>query len=281
MTEHLDYELRPPGLDTLPPPPPPRPVAPWIGAAVLVVALAAAAYYFLGRNPSTVTSNAAPAAGAADGDAALGRGGLNITLPPLEMSDAIIRELLGKLSAHPRVAAWLTTDGLVRNFTVAVVNTAEGRTPAPLLRRLRPTSAFLVMTRGNETVIDPASYERYNSLAEASASLDPAGSARLYTALKPLIDQAYAELGYPDIPFDRMLERAIIGLLETPVVEDPIRVKPEGIGWVYADARLEDLTGAQRQLIRMGARNQQVVQGSLRNIALALGIPSQRLPGAR
>jgi len=197
------------------------------------------------------------------------------------MSDAIIRELVGKLSAHPRVAAWLATDGLVRNFTVVVVNIAEGRTPAPQLRRLRPTGAFRVSQRGSDTVIDPRSYDRYTTLAEASASLDPAGSARLYTALKPLIDQAYAELGYPDIPFDRMLERAVIRLLDTPVVEDPIRVKPEGIGWVYADARLEDLTGAQRQLLRMGARNQQVVQESLRNIALALGIPAQRLPGPR
>ena len=247
---------------------------------MLVIALGGAAYWFFGRGPSAAPSNAAPAA-APGADAALGRGGLNITLPPLEMSDAIIRELVGKLSAHPRVAAWLATDGLVRNFTVSVVNTAEGRTPAPQLRRLRPTGAFQVSQRGTDTVVDPRNYDRYTSLAEASASLDPAGSARRYTALKPLIDQAYAELGYPDIPFDRMLERAIIRLLDTPVVEDPVRVKPEGIGWVYADARLEDLSGAQRQLLRMGARNQQIVQESLRNIALALGIPAQRLPGRR
>lgn len=279
MTE-LDFDLRPPGHSTPPQPPPPprRPVALWIGIAVVVIALGVAAYYVFGRGPSDAPSNAAAAADAPAADSAIGRDGLNVTLPPLEMSDAIIRELVGKLSAHPRVAAWLVTDGLVRNFTVVVVNIAEGRTPAPQLRRLRPTGTFQVSQRGADTVIDPRSYDRYNSLAEASASLDPAGSARLYTGLKPLIDQAYAELGYPDIPFDRMLERAIIRLLETPVVEDPIRVEPEGIGWVYADARLEDLSGAQRQLIRLGARNQQVVQGSLRNIALALGIPAQRLP---
>ncbi len=277
MTE-LDLDLRPPGHSTTPPPPPPRrPIALWVGIAVLVIALGIAAYYVFGRGPSAAP-NAAPAAGAPAADSALGGGGLNITLPPLEMSDAIIRELVGKLSAHPSVAAWLVTDGLVRNFTVVVVNIAEGRTPAPQLRRVRPTGTFAVSQRGADTIIDPRSYDRYNSLAEASASLDPAGSARLYAALKPLVDQAYAELGYPDIPFDRMLERAIIQLLETPVVEDPIRVEPEGIGWVYADARLEELSGAQRQLIRLGARNQQVVQGSLRNIALALGIPAQRLP---
>src|SRR6266508_246892 len=164
MTELLDYELRPPGQIT-PPPPPRRPAALWIGGAVLVIALGVGAYFVFWRGPSTAPSNAAPAAGAADTDSALGRGGLNITLPPLEMSDAIIRELVGKLSAHPRVAAWLATDGLVRNFTVVVVNIAEGRTPAPQLRRLRPTGAFRVSQRGSDTVIDPRSYDRYTTLA--------------------------------------------------------------------------------------------------------------------
>lgn len=277
MTE-LDLDLRPEGQTTPPPAPPPRrPLALWVGLAVLVIALGVAAYFVFGRRPSAAPPNA-PAAGAPAADSAPRRDDLDITLPPLEMSDAIIRELVGKLSAHPSVAAWLVTGGLVRNFTVVVVNIAEGRTPALQLRRVRPAGTFQVSDRGADTVIDARSYDRYNSLAEASASLDPAGSARLYKALKPLIDQAYAELGYPDVPFDRMLERAIIRLLETPVVPDPIRVEPEGIGWVYADSRLEDLSGAQRQLIRLGARNQLVVQGSLRNIALALGIPAQRLP---
>jgi hypothetical protein len=280
MTELIDYDLQQPGEIPPPPPSPPphrRPVAVWIGAAALLVILGIAAYYFT-RAPATAPSNAAPAAGKAQPDSALGRDGLNLTLPPLEMSDAFIRELVAKLSSHPRVAAWLATDGLVRNFTVVVVNIAEGHTPAPQLRRLRPAGQFQIITRGNDTLIDPRSYDRYTSLAEATASMDPAGTARLYGGVKPLIDQAYAELGYPDIPFDRMLERAIVQLLETPVVEDPIRVNPKGIGWVYADARLEGLTGAQRQLLRLGARNQRIVQESLRKVALALGIPAQRLP---
>lgn len=277
MSELIDYDLRPPG-SVDPPPPLRRPVALWVGEAALAIALGVGAYWMFARGPSAPPANAGAKAGAPEADAALGRGGLNITLPPLEMSDAIIRELVGKLSAHPSVAAWLTTNGLIRNFTVVVVNIAEGRTPGPLLRPVRPSGPFQINRRGSDTVIDPRSYDRYNGLAEAAASLDPAGSARLYTALKPLLDQAYAELGYPDIPFDRMLERAIIQLLETPVVEGPIRVQPEGIGWVYVDARLENLTGAQRQLLRMGPRNQRILQESLRNIAVALGIPAQRLP---
>ena len=44
---------------------------------------------------------ASPLDAAPDADAALGRGGLNITLPPLEMSDAIIRDQAYKEGMKP------------------------------------------------------------------------------------------------------------------------------------------------------------------------------------
>jgi hypothetical protein len=46
----------------------------------------------------------------------------------------------------------------------------------------------------------------------------------------------------------------------------------------FNDPRLERLTQAQKQLLRMGARNVGIVQRRLREIALALGIPAARLP---
>ena len=57
-------------------------------------------------------------------------------------------------------------------------------------------------------------------------SVDPAGAARLYTVLKPRIDEAYAELG-SDVPFDRTLERAIVMLLRAPVL-DGVQLDPKG-----------------------------------------------------
>ena len=78
--------------------------------------------------------------------------------------------------------------------------------------------------------------------------------------------------------FDRTLTRAIVALLETPFVDSPPRLKPKGIGYAYADERLEQLTAAQRQLLRMGPRNERVIKARLREIALALGIPATQLP---
>jgi len=116
-------------------------------------------------------------------------------------------------------------------------------------------------------------------LAAAAASIDPAGSARLYATLKPLLEKASRDLGNPDTSFDRTIERAIVRLLNTPVLNDPVRVEPQGEGYAFEDADVEALTAAQKQLLRFGSRNVLRIQETLRNIALALGIPAQRLPG--
>ena len=55
-------------------------------------------------------------------------------MPPLGESDPVVRLLVQSISTHPRVLAWLATDGLIRNFTVVVGNIADGRTPARHLR---------------------------------------------------------------------------------------------------------------------------------------------------
>lgn len=280
MLDIQEYELRKtPGEP--PPEDPGRSIGVRIAATVLVVAIGIAAYIVFGgrkaSGPATAPQPVATSPRPQPVDP-LGRDAAAIVLPPLDETDAVVRELVIALSSHPSIAAWLATDGLIRNFTVVVTNIADGRTPARHLSRLRPTPSFRVIERGGDLYIDPRSYERYNTLAAAASSIDPAGSARLYATLKPRIEEAYRELGRPDTPFDRTLERAIVVLLSTPVREDQLRVEPRGIGFGFAARDLEALTDAQKQLLRAGPRNARTVQAALREIALALGIPAERLP---
>jgi Protein of unknown function (DUF3014) len=258
--------------------PPRRPVGVWIAVIVLVVAIAAAAYIAFVRRPPTATTVARAPVDGARPVQPLGGDALPVTLPPLDDSDGLVRELVKQLSSHPGVAAWLATDGLIRNFTVVVVNVADGSTPAGHLQVLRPSSKFRIVERNGHLQIDPRGYERFDTIGDAAASLDPAGSARVYATLKPRIEEAYRELGFPDTPFDRTLERSIVQLLETPVLDGPVRVEPKGIGYGFADPALEALTPAQKQLLRTGPRNVRLIQIALRNIAIALGIPAERLP---
>jgi hypothetical protein len=59
-----------------------------------------------------------------------------------------------------------------------------------------------------------------------------------------------------------------------------VRLQPRGIGYAFEDPRLEGLTSAQKQLLRFGPENARRVQASLHRLALALGIPAERLPRA-
>ena len=59
--------------------------------------------------------------------------------------------------------------------------------------------------------------------------MDPAGAARLYATLKPRIEDAQRDLGSADT-FDHTLERAIVALLNTPVLDGSEALKPKGRG---------------------------------------------------
>ena len=260
-------------------PPPTRAAGWWIAAAGLILVTAVGLYIATARRTAAPagTADERTAANAA-ADRPLGYNADRIELPPLDQTDPLVRNLVRQLSSHPGVAAWLTSDRLIRNFTAVVANVAEGPTPAVHLRVLRPAATFKVIERGGRVTIDPRGYERYDAFAAAAASIDPAGAARLYATLKPRIEDAHRDLG-SSTSLDRTLEQAIVALLKTPVVADPIAVRPEGgTGYAFTDPALEALTPAQKQLLRTGSANVRTIQASLRSIALALGIPAERLP---
>ena len=194
----------------------------------------------------------------------------DIDLPPLPETDPIVRELVARLSSQPTIAAWLATKGLIVNFTVATLNIAEGRTPAQFLRPIAPRGRFRTTSAGEELFVDPRSYERYNPHGDAIAALDSVGTASLYLTLKPRIADAYRELGYPEGDFDRVLERAIGLLLQTPVLDEKVVLQPNAVTYAYSDPKLESLSPAQKQLLRLGPRNGQAVRGKLEEIAALL-----------
>jgi hypothetical protein len=203
-----------------------------------------------------------------------------IELPPLDSTDALVRRLVSSLSSHPRVLTWLATGGLIRNFVVGVENISMGRSPAARLRALRPAAPFRPTQRGEDVVVDPASYDRYRPLAGAVESIDPQEAARVYATLKPRLEDAYRELGHPG-SFDRALERAIVELLKVPVLEGNAVIVPKGALYIYEERGIERLTAAQKQVERLGPQNVRIIQAKLGEFARALGIQADRLPRFR
>jgi hypothetical protein len=163
---------------------------------------------------------------------------------------------------------------------VVVSNIANGEPAAKQAAAIRPRGSFQIEERGEDVFVASKGSSRYLPLATAVTSVDPAGAARLYATLKPRIEEAYRELGYPDTPFDQTLEKALVLLLNTPVPAGRLPLQPAGgTSYRFADRALETLTPSQKALIRMGPENQRAVQDALRRLAVALGIPEERLPG--
>jgi hypothetical protein len=195
-----------------------------------------------------------------------------LELPTLSASDAFVRDLATGLSSHPRLAAWLVTDDLVQRFVASVVSLAEGMSPVEHLEFLAPTGTFVVRDAEGRIVVDPATYQRYDLLAETFVSLDTEGSARLYRQLHPLFEEAYRELGFTEPSFDETMARAVGNLLAVQVPDAPPVVTPSGAAYAYEDPVLEERTAAQKHLLRMGPRNARRVQAKLRALADRVGI---------
>lgn len=281
-----------------------------VALVVLLVLLAGAGVWYWLRSPDgsdatirggdlgeTPPARAAPADSAPD-------------LPPLDASDALVRDLVAGLSSRPRLAEWLATDRLVRRFVGAVVSVAAGTSPRDELGFLGPDGAFEVRGSGaggdgaaaddepatgeaagdrpaaaadRVAVVDPASYDRYDPVAATFASLDTRGTAGTYRRLRPLFQEAYRELGFSEGSFDGTLARAVENLLAVPVPDGPVEVVPaaEGTDWVYRDPALEGLSPAQKHLLRMGPENVRRVQAKLRELAGALDLPLVEPRGRR
>lgn len=254
-----------------------------IAVLLLAIGLAGAGYYYYSRRSAPQATEVRNATEQAVAPAPvqskpLPEAGETIDLPPVDQTDPIVRELVGQLSSNPTIAAWLTTDQLLRNFTVALENVSNGRTPAAQLAKIRPVGPFLVKEEGGNLSIDPRSYRRYDRYADAVTALDARGTARLYATLKPRIVDSYRELGHPDGNVDQAVEKAITELLKTPLVEGDVALASKSVAYEFKDPRLQTLSPIQRQFLRMGPRNVRLIQAKLREIAPYLGIAAESLP---
>lgn len=244
-----------------------------VAAAILILLLigGAAWYWLRSSTEGPAPEAAAPAPEAPEGPLPF-PGMDTMDLPDLNASDDFVRGLVAGLSSHPQLARWLVTDDLVRRFVGVVVDLAGGSNPSAHLRFMAPAEEFSTERRDGRVVMAQASQRRYDLVAATFASLDAPGSARLYRQLRPLIDEAYRELGIPGTSFDEVLAMAVGNLLAVQPRDEPLEVLGADGIYVFADPELEARRGAEKVLLRMGPANTRRIQGKTRELAQELGI---------
>jgi hypothetical protein len=254
-----------------------------IGLAVIAIIVASLGiyYHFYGK-PAEKPFSSEPPPGKPtsppDGKGVSEKGIPYIYVPPLKESDEWFRKRIKDFWSYPKLAEWLKVNDLIRRITAAVDNIADGLSPRPHLKFLAPGKGFTVVKKRERLYLNPQSYRRYDLVADAIASLDAHETVRVFREIKPLFQEAYRELGYPNEDFQDTLIRAIKELLGTPIVDGDIVLEQAVVTYQLADEDLEDLSDAQKHLLRMGPQNVRKIQSKLREMALLLGVPEKQLP---
>jgi len=266
-----------------------------ITAAVLVLLLLGAGvlYWYYTRPPATppaieqpkaeAPSQPPPSAEVKVGEEKEAPPQPEVKIPALDQSDDFVRQMMKNLSPHGKLGEWLKIKNIIRVFVAAVDNIANGKSPRPQLGFLSPGQAFPVGEKGDRIYLDPKGYERFDIFTDAIVSFSSSRTVQVYQKLRPLFQEAYRELGYPQKDFHATFIQAMKRIMDTPIVEREVLLKEEGKGlnYVFIDDGLENMSEVQKHLLRMGPKNTKKIQQKVREIALALGVPETQLPQAQ
>ncbi len=194
-------------------------------------------------------------------------------LPPLEESDALMREQLAAAGIGPELDQMEAEENLVQLGAALVDGFSRGVVQYKLLPVKRPTQPFGVELKGQQLYMDPAGYTRYDEYAEAIATLDTQALVGSFHRMRPLYEQAYAQLGMDPETFDNAVIRMLDQVLQTPEIDEPIELTRKSVMYQYADPQLEQLSTVQKQLLRMGPQNLRRIKEQA--AALRAGLLSQ------
>jgi Protein of unknown function (DUF3014) len=247
------------------------------GLVVLIAAAGAALYVNRDRAPSNVEPVVtAPSSTSSGAEAprpvpvAPPQTSRNVPLPPLDQSDADVQGGITELVGNEAVTQYLKPERIVRNAVVTIDNLTREKL-ALNQRPIKPTGGQFIATGPDESlVIAKENYDRYKPFVAAVKRIDAQTLVSLYRGIQPLFQQAYEDLGNPNRLFNARLLEVIDHLLQTPDVQEPVRLVRPSVYYRYADPKLESLSSGQKLLIRMGPENAGAIKAKLREIQAAL-----------
>jgi hypothetical protein len=194
-----------------------------------------------------------------------------VDLPRLNDSDSFLVEKISELPSGTSLLSYLADEQLVRRAVVLVENISRGQYPQtalpykPIVEEMQVSS-----DDGRLFTMEAASYTRFDAAVAAFVALDTEQTVGLYRLLSPLLQQAYAEIGFRDAEFEQALIKAIDAVLSAPEIEGPFQLVKPSVMYLYADTRLEELANMNKQLIRLGPENSARLKAKLREFKQAL-----------
>lgn len=195
-----------------------------------------------------------------------------VSLPPLDESDAWVQGKLPELTWRNELLSLLITEDIIRRFVVFTDNFAQGLLAYDHSPFIQPKVKFSIDEQlpnvdGQQNVWqwDSETSKRFDLYVDLLRSVDSTTLVKWYVDLKPLIDEAYSELGYED-DFTYTLQDAITRVLDMELPKSAMNVTRTSVMYKYDDPQLEALDDSDKLLLRIGKENLLIIKSVLLDI---------------
>lgn len=188
-------------------------------------------------------------------------------IPELINSDSRIKQELDIHFPQQKLATLLRLETIIQRFVITIDNLTTRNLPAKYRLSKPLKSPFAITEKTPDNIyLSSKNYPRYNQQVMLMQSLDSNILISIYHRYYPLFQEAYAELGYKNKYFNDRLVEVIEHLLDSPEIQEPIKLVRPSVYYKYADPDLEALSAGQKIMIRMGTENAKSVKEKLREI---------------
>lgn len=181
-------------------------------------------------------------------------------LPKLDNSDDFIRERLLLINNKPEFAKWVKADDLLRRTASYVDGLSNGVVLSKIFPLTAPEGLFATHSSDGTVWLNAGNYERYGRTINTITNLPMDSMGKLFHFIRPLLENAFSEMGYNPRQMDGIILHAIDVILATPIVVEPIKLTRDSVVYKFADPALESLLPLQKQLLRTGPENTKRIQ---------------------
>ena len=182
-------------------------------------------------------------------------------LPRLDESDDAVRDVLGDIPLGTAGQQFLMPGNIIERSASLIYLMAQGDVPYKLLPVSRPKATFPISDDGTQVITDPAGFERYNALTQWLESLELKPLLSSLEWFIPLFREAWSYYGEDPAAFDMAVVMTLDLVIATPEVDlsEARLIRKEAV-WIFEDPAIEELAPIQKQVLRMGPENAEVVK---------------------
>ena len=142
----------------------------------------------------------------------------------------------------------------------------RGEVPYKLLPVGRPSKPFPISDDGLRVIMDPSGFSRYDGFAQWVNGIDVLAIVDLLKDYEQIATEALFRMGVDDFDIRSSVLAATTEILATPMAPQSPELMKREANWVYIDPELEALSSLQKQVLRMGPENSEIIQAKAREL---------------